>query len=122
MDANGHASYSGLFKSTKRVVHALPIGINEAYRFSHGHMYMTKKARKFKEDLRAQVQGKLKGPMIFCMRFYPKNKIKRDLDNLIKLTLDAMCTGEDDSLVKIIWCEKCDCKKHVCLEAVLKEL
>jgi crossover junction endodeoxyribonuclease RusA len=57
--------------------------------------------------------------------FYPPDRRKRDLDNLLKISIDSMMqTGlfEDDSQIDEIYVRRCRTLKDGCLEVTLFEI
>jgi len=57
--------------------------------------------------------------------FYPPDKRKRDLDNLLKISIDSvMHTGlfKDDSQIDEIYVRRCEVIKDGCLEVSLFEI
>lgn len=90
------------------VLYTLPITLNQAYRFN-GHFktfYMTKKAATAKAQMRGQVgvqwkESPLEVPVSVDVTTYWHNARKRDIDNTLKMTLDALngIVWKDDSLI-----------------------
>jgi crossover junction endodeoxyribonuclease RusA len=88
-----------------------PPSVNNYYAVVRGRNILSRKGRAYKAlaaDLVALARlrlGKsqpLAGPVKVEIEVYPPNNRVRDLDNLLKATLDAVCTGgafQDDSQI-----------------------
>lgn len=83
-----------------------PPTTNTLYRRHGNIIYMTTQGKEYKEmcqwEAKSQYKGKPKDGLIsVTVEFYFKDKLKRDLDNFLKIILDS-CTGmlwEDDSQI-----------------------
>lgn len=86
-----------------------PPTANNYWRIARNQVYKTSVARGYQEQLAASLWAhrdeKIEGPVSVALQFFYPDKRRRDLDNLLKVLLDAL-TGagiwQDDSQVKHI--------------------
>ena len=91
-----------------------PPSINSVHRLGRGRIYVTSKARAWRERLRSRVYCKLSGPVSFDIRVCFRDHRKHDLDNLFKWTIDSLVFGgalDDDAQIALIKAKKCGCRK-----------
>ena len=97
-----------------------PPSVNHTWRNGCGRTYLHPKAATFRKNIMAEIKraraAKLlpragtEKPVRVCLAFYPPTAQKRDLDNLLKATLDAFTVADvwaDDSQVVWIGAEMC---------------
>ena len=96
----------------------IPPSANTSYRVNYKtkKLFVTARTAEFRKVVRAhwltQKKDTFVGDIAVTMKVCAKNKKKRDLDNLIKPTLDAFQLAGvfvDDSHVTRILAEKCRC-------------
>ena len=85
----------------------LPVGpsVNLYWRSAKGRVYVSKEGKDFRKTVCAS-EGRPGKPMLgrlkVLVEFYPPDRRRRDLDNLMKATLDAVQAAgwyEDDSQI-----------------------
>lgn len=98
------------------IVNIKPISINAAYRFKNNNMYMTKEAKEFKKIINEKYKEyeKINGKVKLYVKFYFKDKRKRDVDNYLKLFIDSIkdILINDDSEIENIYAKKYICNEY----------
>lgn len=88
----------------------LPPTINSYYKKSRSHVRLSDKGRQFREEVSGSLLAQLgssfvlpfEAPYSITIVFYPPDKRRRDIDNMVKPLLDAITHAgiwEDDCLV-----------------------
>lgn len=77
-----------------------------------GRVIISKDGREYRERVISLCRGckRLTGPLWVRIEFYPPDKRRRDLDNLLKPLLDALAYGgvyEDDSQIDQLEIKRC---------------
>ena len=91
-----------------KVINIKAISYNRAYRTSqYNRIYLTKVGKEYKEKIKNEIGDidKILGKVILVINFKFKDKLKRDLDNQLKLFIDAIkniIIEDDDMIYKII--------------------
>jgi len=106
-------------KLIKYVFFMRAVSVNGAYGYAGKHVYLRANAKKFKKDISNALPPfppKIFGPVKLKIRFYFKDKRKRDVDNYLKVFIDSVKNKlfEDDNEVEKIVVSKrsdCDCDK-----------
>lgn len=92
----------------------LPPSVNSIYRARSGtgRRFLSKDAQMYRQMVHYELykagclRASVAYPVGILIRFFPKNKKKRDLDNLLKVLLDSFVKSEflvDDAWVHEIW-------------------
>ncbi len=83
-----------------------PPSVNRYYRHVGPRVLISREGRRFRRMCVSRLAGrfrKLVGKVKFIAEFYPPDSRRRDLDNVLKCTLDALVHAglmEDDSQIK----------------------
>lgn len=83
-----------------------PPSVNRYYRHVGPRVLISREGRRFRRMCVSRLAGqfrKLAGKVKFTAEFYPPDSRRRDLDNVLKCTLDALVHAglmEDDSQIK----------------------
>lgn len=88
-----------------------PPSINHYYLRTRYGMTIDKAGRSYRERTKLALRGatKMKGPMCVEILAYPPDNRRRDIDNLLKCTLDALQKGgayDDDFMIQKIDIER----------------
>jgi len=90
-----------------------PPSVNHYWRMVRGRMLISREGRAFRKRvcsiLAAAGVRPLSGPIVIHIEVYPPDRRRRDLDNILKGTLDALEHGgayEDDSQIVRLIAEK----------------
>lgn len=96
----------------------IPPSMNRYWRsIDRGRVIISKEGREYRERVIALCRGckRLTGPLWVRIEFYPPDKRRRDLDNLLKPLLDALAYGgvyEDDSQIDRLEISRCFDDRH----------
>lgn len=96
-----------------------PPSVNTYWGFRGSHRYLTARAKTFKDMVQAEyVRSGLdsfsNARLSVTIQLYPPDRRVRDIDNVVKSTLDALCQAgvfEDDGQIDVL---------HVTREKVIK--
>ena len=87
----------------------LPESVNATWRSRGKRVYLTPKARKWREQVRSTWGETLTGQFRFSMTVCPRDKRVRDLDNLFKSAIDSLPVDNDKNILEIVG-RKCMCR------------
>lgn len=85
-------------------IKATPVSINAAYSTNYqGRRFLTSEGKTFKHicyweayHASRELKTLFKYPIELHLNFYLTNRLKNDLDNYLKLTIDGICGGKDE--------------------------
>jgi Holliday junction resolvase RusA-like endonuclease len=112
------------------VIQGSPKSVNHTYApGANGRRYIPAKVKAIKQSMQWQAREQWKGapitgPVKYTMRFYFKDLLRRDIDNALKMTQDAL-TGIvwlDDSQVQILTAYKLLDRKNPRVEIDIEEI
>lgn len=87
-----------------------PITVNSAYKYSKNGVYLSDEAKKYKMYILNELSNykKIKGKIKLIVKFYFKDKRKRDIDNYLKIFIDSIKNViiDDDSEIQKITASK----------------
>ncbi len=98
-------------------VNLWPLSTNTLYRNVHGRTVMSKRGRSFYADGLQRLgvcQMPITGRVSVCIKLYPPDKRRFDIDNRAKVVLDLLTKAQvwiDDDQVDRLIIERCDIVK-----------